>query len=277
MPVQSNGNSYISAEYVNLAAITSAITDAACPLSPPSFAPSDAPTTEPSRGPTVHPTSAPTFDCTACTGEQKLKCDMGAGRPGTCGFMTALCNVAKCGCGGVGFICSGVNCTLCAPAPTRAPTSFPTAAPSNPPSFHPTIAPSVPTKAPTYWNLFASGEDSNSEKAGTIPVAAAAGIGILAILAIIIGVVVAVIIALMVMGGVGIFALKHTLFEVQGTVEAREIPMQRAGGAVIAKELTPEQLASMGLVDTSGAGRETYNPLDWAPVEALQEGHVLKM
>jgi hypothetical protein len=269
MPVQSNGNSYLSAEYVNLAAITGAITDAACPISPPSFAPSDAPTTEPSHGPTVHPTTAPTFDCTGCTDEQKQECDMGAGRPGTCGFTTALCDVTFCGCGGIGFMCSGVNCTLCTVAPTRAPTSFPTAAPSTAPSFRPTIAPSVPTKAPTYWNLFASGEESKSEEAGTIPVAAAAGLGALAIIAIVLGVVAAVIISLMVMGGVGIFALKHTLFEVHGTVEAKEIAMQsrRTGGTVVAKALTPEQVAAMGLVDVSGAGRETYNPLDAVNIE----------
>ena len=259
--MQSNGNIYLSAEYVNLAAITSAITDAACPISPPSLAPSDAPTTEPSHSPTVDPTTAPTFDCTACTDAQKQECDMGAGRPGTCGFTTALCDVPFCGCGGIGFMCSGVNCTLCTVAPTRAPTSFPTAAPSTVPSFHPTIAPSVPTKAPTYWNLFASGEDNQSDEPGTIPVAAAAGLGVLAIIAIILAVVAAVVIALMVMGGIGIFAIKQTLFEVDGTVEAaKEISMQPR--AVVAQALTPEEVAAMGLLDVSGAGRDTYNPLD---------------
>ena len=71
----------------------------------------------------------------------------------------------------------------------------------------------------------------------------------------------AVVIAVMVMGGIGIFAIKQTLFEVDGTVEAaKEISMQPR--AVVAQALTPEEVAAMGLPDVSGAGRDTYNPLD---------------
>jgi hypothetical protein len=80
MPIQSSGANYLTAEYANLASITGVITDAACPLSPPTMmptayptafptaAPSDAPTTEPSYAPSPQPTKQPTFNCQECRG-----------------------------------------------------------------------------------------------------------------------------------------------------------------------------------------------------------------
>ena len=238
MPVQSNGNNFLSAEYANLGSITGVITDAACPISPPTQAPtklptsfptaspSSAPTAEPSAAPTADPTSAPTFDCAACTSAQVATCDMGAGRPGVCGFTSAACDTAKCGCAG-GFTCSGTNCAQCTAAPTLAPTGFPTAAPSvHPtaepsfaptaaPSTMPTIAPSAPTNAPTYWDLFQSGqEDPGDAKATTAAGVAGAAIGTLFIILAVIAAIAAIILVVALTTGVGIFAHKKRMVNI---------------------------------------------------------------
>ena len=89
----------------------------------------------------------------------------------------------------------------------------------------------------------------------------------MAIIAIVLGVVAAIVLGLLVAGGVGIFALRQNLFEVQATVEANEVVMPRRA-TVIAQALSAEQVEAMGL--NSGAARETYNPLD-AVVEETGE------
>ena len=292
MPIQSSGANYLTAEYANLASITGVITDAACPLSPPTMmptayptafptaAPSDAPTTEPSYAPSPQPTKQPTFNCQECTAAQKLLCDMAAGRPGTCGFTSAVCNVSYCGCEGTGgFTCSGVGCPLCTVAPTLAPTSYPTAAPShNPtaepsaapstaPSSEPTTAPTAPTKAPTYWDLFQSGtEDKDDAAASTAAGVTAAALGTVAIILIVLGIIACVVLLILVAAGVGIFAARKKLFETQLTVDGKtlekssaisvghQIEMSEtvATGMLARGEISEAQFADMGF-GSSGA------------------------
>ena len=297
MAVQSNGNSFLSAEYANLASLTAAITDAACPISPPTqaptrtptgfptAAPTRAPTVEPSLAPTPQPSSSPTFDCAlGCSIDQIATCDMIAGRPGTCGFTSAACDTAKCGCAG-GYSCSTTNCTVCTAAPTRAPTSFPTTAPSlhptaepsfaptNAPSFHPTNAPSAPTNGPTYWDLFQSGQENKDDAAATTAAGVAgAAIGTVAIILIILAVIAAVIILVAVAGGIGIFAARRKLFNLDGlhvdgevvTGKAiacgSEIEMTEsiAKGLLESGNITQEQFAEMGFGNSPCEDLPTY-------------------
>jgi hypothetical protein len=285
MVVQSNGDNFLSAEYANLASLTAAITDAACPISPPTQAPtrtptgfptaqpSGAPTVEPSIAPTPQPSNAPTFDCAlGCSPAQIATCDMVTGRPGTCGFTSSACDTAKCGCAG-GYLCSTASCAQCTAAPTRAPTSFPTTAPSlyptaepsfaptNTPSFHPTNAPSAPTNAPTYWDLFQSGQENKGDaKAVTTAGVAGAAIGTVAIILIILAVIAAIVILVAMAGGIGIFAARRKLFNlddmtvdgeiVTGSAVAcgQEIEMTEtmANELLESGNITQEQFAEMG-------------------------------
>ena len=285
MVVQSNGDNFLSAEYANLASLTAAITDAACPISPPTQAPtrtptgfptaqpSGAPTVEPSIAPTPQPSNAPTFDCAlGCSPAQIATCDMVTGRPGTCGFTSSACDTAKCGCAG-GYLCSTASCAQCTAAPTRAPTSFPTTAPSlyptaepsfaptNTPSFHPTNAPSAPTNAPTYWDLFKSGQENKGDaKAVTTAGVAGAAIGTVAIILIILAVIAAIVILVAMAGGIGIFAARRKLFNlddmtvdgeiVTGSAVAcgQEIEMTEtmANELLESGNITQEQFAEMG-------------------------------
>ena len=272
MPTQSSGANYLTAEYASLASITGVITDAACPLSPPTrmptgfptgfptAQPSDAPTSEPSYAPTPQPTSAPTYDCLECTSVQKAECDMATGRPGTCGFTSSFCNVSYCGCEGTGgFVCSGDGCPLCTVAPTNAPTSFPTAAPSHhptaepsfapsaAPSFAPTIAPTVPTKAPTYWDLFQSGTDDKEDAAATTAAGVtAAAIGTVAIIFIVLGIIALALLLIAIATGVGIFAARKKLFATDLTVDGKTL--EKTSAISIGQQIEMTETVATGML-----------------------------
>ena len=80
--------------------------------------------------------------------------------------------------------------------------------------------------APTYWALFNEGDDSIDNRGVSAPtVAVGAGLGALAIVAIIAAVIAAVVVAVMATAGIGIFAFKQVLFEVDSdiTVDGMEM------------------------------------------------------
>ena len=225
-----NGNNYITADYANLGAIMDDLATVACPTLPPTKAPTAVPTAEPSLAPTAQPSAAPTYDCDECTAAQKLTCDMLTGRPGTCGFTNTTCATAKCGCG-MGTLCSDTACGTCTAAPTNSPTAFPTMSPTEPPSFAPTSAPSAPTGAPTYWDLFKTGTDDQADAAAKTTVGiASAGLGALAIIAIVLGVIAAIVLLAMIVAGVGIFAARKKLFATELTVDGKDIQRTKAIG-----------------------------------------------
>lgn len=251
---------YITANYNDMGAIMDDLAAVACPSLPPTKMPTGVPTTNPSLAPTFFPSSSPTYNCAACTPVQQAQCDMGASRPGTCGFTDTTCNTHKCGCG-QGMACSDAACGTCTAAPTLAPTSFPTSSPTFPPTFAPTSAPSPPTTSPTYWDLFNTGTDDKADAVvGTTVGIAAAGLGVLAIIAIVLGVIAAIVLLAMIAGGVGIFAARKKLFALDWTVDEKnmekgnaisvgnqiEMTEKTANGMLSNGEITPEQFAEMG-------------------------------
>ena len=284
-----DGKNYISAQYSNLGAIMDDLTTAACPTLPPSVSPTAFPTAfptlSPTKTPTLSPTSVPsaaptktpTFSCLDGSGNQRTctsdsnnnVCDSSKGH---CSFTEATCQTAVCGCE-EGFACTTAACTACTASPTLSPTKFPTTAPSlsptaeptsfptNAPTHAPSVAPTTPTIAPTYWSLLNKGTDSQADTvAQNTAIVAGAGLGALAIVAIILGIIAAIVLLIAIAAGVGIFAARKKLFETNLTVDGKQLTKGNAIGVgqqiemseEIAQgmfqrgELTPEQFADMG-------------------------------
>ena len=292
------GKNYISAEYANLGAIMDDLATAACPTLPPSVSPTafptafpttKQPTMSPTAAPSAAPTKQPTFSCLDVSGNQRTCTTDTSGNvcdtsEGVCSFADATCTISVCGCV-EGFGCTTAACTACTASPTMAPTKFPTFSPSLSPTQEPTYSPSVaptsapsaaptaPTAAPTYWSLLNKGTDSQADTvAQNTAIVAGAGLGALAIVAIVLGIIAAIVLLIAIAAGVGIFAARKKLFETNLTVDGKqltkgnaigvghqiEMSEEIAQGMLQRGELTPEQFAEMGY-DTPG---DSAPPLD---------------
>ena len=152
----------------------------------------------------------PTFGF-GCSPIEKDACDPIAG---LCSCADAACSTKKCGCT-QSLVCVDAACSACAPPPTSAPTT------AQPTSAAPTSAPSSPTSTPTYWEFFESGTESQEAQQEQVTTAVASGLGALAILAIVLGAIAALVVALLMVAGVGVFAVKHMMFEVESDVSIR--------------------------------------------------------
>ena len=187
----------------------------AAPTKIPTATPSAAPTQRPTWAPTVETTLAPTFGF-GCSPTEVAKCDQTSG---ICFCKDTACTAKQCGCAD-GKACADAACAVCTAAPTSAPSTL------APTSVAPTSAPTPPTVAPTYWALFNEGDDSIDNRGVSAPtVAVGAGLGALAIVAIVAAVIAAVVVAVMATAGIGIFAFKQVLFEVDSdiTVDGMEM------------------------------------------------------
>ena len=141
-----------------------------------------------------------------------------------------------------------------------------------------------PLLSTQYWALFDLGDESQEKSAAkTTAVVAAASLGTLAIVAIIIAAIVGILLLIAMAAGIGIFAARRKLFNVDGLHIEGEVVAGKAVACgteiqmteVMAKELlesgalTPEQFTEMGY----GGNQSSGNPMsDFTSGRASQIG-----